>query len=306
MQEIRRRLMKPEYLLRPGQMFRRLGRGRFGVFPQSVAVDLPWGLPLEVAPRETIGGGIWRLGIHELIVSEVLWRLIDPGETVADVGANCGYFTSLMVARVGKRGVVWAIEPHPEMRQRLIKNIGSWRGRIAEKNVAVCESALSDLDGFAHLCQPPGFEINTGTAYIRDTPSSQIEETSLRVELRRLDTLFAQNNAPAVLKLDVEGHEMRVLSGAGELLSRDGIRDILLEEHNPYPSDSMRLLERRGYFLYKLDRAFLRPLLQKPDAPPRAGAWDAPNYLATLDPERAQARLCKTGWRCLSVGSATA
>jgi hypothetical protein len=104
------------------------------------------------------------------------------------------------------------------------------------------------------------------------------------------------------MKVDVEGHEARVLAGAGELLSPRGVRDIVFEEHRPYPADSMMLLERRGYTLFRLARDVLRPRLRPPDAPAEPRSWEAPNYLATLDSRRARERLGRMGWMCLAPG----
>ncbi len=47
-------------------------------------------------------------------MSEVLARLIDPGDTVVDAGANVGYMTVLAAAAAGPTGRVVAFEPHPE------------------------------------------------------------------------------------------------------------------------------------------------------------------------------------------------
>jgi hypothetical protein len=161
-----RRFAKPEYFCRPRQLLYRAIRSRSARAPETVVVSMPWGFPLEVAPAETIGGGIWRLGVHELVVSEVLWRLIDRGESVADVGANSGYFTGLMAARAGASGMVSAFEPHPVMRRRLEGNVGLWRARCDAARISVHPVALSDADGVVELWLPPGFEVNTGTASI--------------------------------------------------------------------------------------------------------------------------------------------
>jgi FkbM family methyltransferase len=294
-----RRLSKPEYFFRPRQFLRRLSRGRSAAVPGSAIVDLPWGFPLEIAPRETIGGGIWRLGVHELVVSEVLWRLIDAGETVADVGANSGYFTSLMAARAGAGATIWTFEPHPEMRARLVRQLELWRGLIADRQIKLLPYGLSDANGRATLSLPPSFETNTGTAYIADASAPSPGGAGFDIDVRRLDSLMSAGEAPSVMKIDVEGHEAQVLAGAGELLSRGRVRDIVFEEHRRYPADSFRLLEQRGYSLYSLGRGFLRPLLCRPDAPREAGLWEAPNYVATLDPDRVRKRFRKACWSCL-------
>lgn len=297
-----RRLAKPEYFCRPGQLFRRALRSDFAGVPETAVVTMPWGFPLEIAPAETIGRGIWRLGVHELVVSEILWRLIDPGESVADIGANSGYFAGLMAARAGAGGMVSAFEPHHGMLERLERNAGLWRARSDAARILVHPVALSDAERVAELWLPPGYEVNTGTASIEERPAGARGGKSICVEARRMDALFPVDAAPAVMKVDVEGHEARVFAGAGDLLSPGGVRDIVFEEHRPYAAESMRLLERRGYTLFRLARAVLRPRLLPPDTPAEHRSWEAPNYLATLDAHRARERLGSAGWMCLAPG----
>jgi FkbM family methyltransferase len=301
-----RRFAKPEYLFRPSQVFSRLARAREAGIPEAAVVRLPWGYPLAVAPRETIGGGIWRLGLHELLVSEVLWRLIDPGDRVADVGANSGHFTSLMAARTGSSGGIWAFEPHPEMRARLEGNLRRWNGLAGADRVRIFSCALSDEAGSAQLCLPPLFEKNTGTAFLHDGNHTAPVPGTITVETRRLDAVIAQEGAPSVIKIDVEGHESRVLAGAGDLVARRGIRDIIFEEHAAYPAASVLLLERHGYTIFKLRRSLLRPLLAPRQSRRDPRSWESENYLATIDPARACSRMKPRGWQCLSGRAAKA
>ena len=51
---------------------------------------------------KTIGQSIRTTGLYDLAVSEVLARLIDPGDTVVDAGANVGYMTVLAAAAAGR------------------------------------------------------------------------------------------------------------------------------------------------------------------------------------------------------------
>jgi FkbM family methyltransferase len=258
-------------------------------------VDLPWGLPFEVSPAETIGRGIWRLGVHELAVSEVLWRLVEPGEVVVDAGANTGYFSALMGWRVGRDGLVKAFEPHPAMRERLEGNIARWKQGVMVGRIEVYPVALSDAHDYAKLCMPDQFDENTGTAYLGGAGAAGIE-----VETRRLEEYFPQGaRPPSVVKVDVEGHEAGVLSGAGALLAAAGVRDVVFEEHRAYPAESARLLESRGYEVFRIDRGLWGPRLSDPRMTDTAAGWEAPNFLATLDPVRARGRLGKRGWACL-------
>src|ERR687886_1998553 len=101
-------LDKPEYFFRPTQLIQRLRQHLIHKTPSGEfeKIRLPWGVDIRVRPTETIGSSICRLGVYDLTVSEVIWRLLEPGEQAVDVGANIGYMTSLMAARVGKTGNV--------------------------------------------------------------------------------------------------------------------------------------------------------------------------------------------------------
>ncbi|MBN9070759.1 MAG: FkbM family methyltransferase, partial [Rhizobiales bacterium] len=54
--------------------------------------------------------GFWEPGI-----SVLLERLLKPGMTAVDIGANVGYFSLLMASRVGANGRVVSIEANPAM-----------------------------------------------------------------------------------------------------------------------------------------------------------------------------------------------
>ena len=113
---LKRYLIKPEYIFRPSQGVRRILR-RLKPRPRSAVVELPWKLQLCIRLDDHIGWSIWRTGVYDLCVTEVLWRLIDKGETSVDVGANIGHMTSVMVKRVGASGKVHAYEAHPEVQE---------------------------------------------------------------------------------------------------------------------------------------------------------------------------------------------
>jgi hypothetical protein len=62
----------------------------------------------------------------------------------------------------------------------------------------------------------------------------------------------------------------------------------------------MRLLLDAGYTLFRLHKTLLGPELAPPGTPPETGAWEAPSFLATRQPDRARALLAPRGWQCLA------
>jgi FkbM family methyltransferase len=290
-----RALNKPYYYLRPRQAIRRLRRS--GTRPTGAAlVALPWGGTLEVFPQDAVGASIWRTGVFELVVSETVARLLDPGELAVDAGANIGYMTRLMASRVGEGGRVIAYEPHPELHAVLSENVA--RAPQGNGEVAVVAAALSERPGEGELIVGSQFEHNMGTASLAPAGATATDSV-VRVPLERLDDRVADGPRVGLLKLDVEGHELQVLQGARRTLSQRRIRDIVFEENEALPTPVTRLLEAAGYVLFGLDQRLLGPRLVGAKEPRARPLWEAPTYLATLDVERARRRMRPRGWTVL-------
>ncbi|HEV2804404.1 MAG TPA: FkbM family methyltransferase [Chthoniobacterales bacterium] len=224
---------------------------------------------------------------------------MDPGETCLDVGANLGYMTSLLSARVGSLGRVHAFEPHPTVFARLKRNLANFANKGA---VTIYDNAVGAGDGAADLFESAEFEENEGTSSLvaaNAGASSHLPKHC--VALRRLDSLFAEDTAIGLLKIDVEGAELDVLNGASGMLARHRIRDIVWEDHAVYPSKSAEILCQNGYRIFQFAKRVLGPSFWEPGG--KAGTrnlpWETPNYLATLDPVRADSRLRARGWYCL-------
>lgn len=246
------------------------------------------------------------LGVYDLGLTEVIWRLVEPGDVVIDAGANIGYVTSLMAARVGQDGQVYSFEPHPEIFDDLLENQNRWRESNRWEHVHVRQVALSNRTGEGSLSLPEGFGENRGTATLLNERRGAGEfgvdraTQTCTVRLEKLDDLFRDDEKIKLIKVDVEGHELEVLEGASALIGK-GVRDIVFEEHRGYPSDVTCFLESHAYSVFRISKAFRGPRLEDPtevktpDVP-----WEPPNYLATKDPQRAISLVNKNGWASLS------
>ena len=287
---------KPEYCFQPRFLWRRLFRHRR---PGKVlsTITLPFGLPLQVDPSEDLGRSILTFGIYDLVLSEVIWRLADAGETVLDAGANIGYVTALLAQRVGSRGTVHSFEPHPEVLKCLRQNVASWqRARPTLAVVTVHPVALGAKSCIARLVEPAEFSTNRGTATLaaRQPAAGRCFE----VPVARLDDEMSVTVPIGLMKLDVEGHELDLLLGAQNLLSAGSVRDIVFEEHGSLPGKVAGRLQAAGYSVFTLDRTFWGPRLLPPDQSPRT-RWLPTNLLATRNAARARQRLVACGWQVL-------
>lgn len=297
------RLFKPEYCFRPSQAWHRLTRR--GQRPAAANVRTPWGLPMRVHPSEDIGMMIWHLGVMDLVVCETCWRLLDPGETAVDVGANIGQMTGLLARRTGPGGEVWSFEPHPEIRAELEGHVALWQqSGPAIGRVHVHGIALSNAAGAAVLFEPRAFDSNRGTASLEAASTESGTENkstgrSFSVPTQSFDHVFPADRKVGVFKIDVERHEVQVFAGALKTLREHRIRDIVFEEHDGLPSPASEMLKDAGYTLFALGQAFWGPRLLPPTIPANQPYWVPPNFLATLDPQRALTRLAPRGWRVL-------
>jgi FkbM family methyltransferase len=276
------RISKPQYVYRPSQLVRRTVLSRRG--PEPV-VQTPWGCRMLVARSDTIGSGIARMGVHELAVSETIWRLSEGDELALDVGANIGYFTGLLACRVT---AVVALEPNPRLLRFLAGNIERWD---VARHVTLDVRAASNSSARAELHLPPEYDGNYGIATLEASAGT----VSYEVETVRLDELIAGRRV-GVLKIDIEGHEPAALDGASESLASGLIRDVVFEEHEPLPSPVSRMLESAGFTIAGIEESLTRPLLVSDRAP---RGWEAPTYLATRDQERTARLMKPRGWQCL-------
>ncbi|MDY6783007.1 MAG: FkbM family methyltransferase [Cyanobacteriota bacterium] len=290
---------RPEYLLRPFQLYRRLLHPPHQAINSFKTVLLPWGVPLKIYPKpeEVVERSVWIFGIYDLSLSETLWRLVDGRETVLDIGANIGYTASLLAHRVGVEGKVFCFEPHPEIYAELVENVKVWQEMKGWSQIQLHQIALSERSGLGCLKIPPTNRAAAALDFSQSENSSQKEGQSYSVPLQQLDEFWKEERQIHLIKIDVEGHEYQVFQGAKQLLERGLIRDIVFEEHQIYPSKATEYLEKRGYHIFRLWKGFWKPILL-PANYNRFHPWEPPNYLATIDPKRAVARFQQRGWNC--------
>lgn len=200
--------------------FDRQVRLRFWQTLAGMPVRVPWyeGLKLEVVLGNDLSHCLYVDGEVDPNEFSFLARVLKPGMVVIDAGANEGIYSIFCRAKVGPQGRVIAIEPSTRERLRIERNkLLNGFGNIDVLPLALCEQPgnvvlrLAD-DGHAGH--------NTLGRFAADWVRIKGEET---VASATLDRIAAENGLPPVdlIKLDIEGAELRALRGAEELLRRD-------------------------------------------------------------------------------------
>ncbi len=154
-------------------------------------------------------------------------RVLRPGMVFVDVGANDGYYTLFAARRVGPTGRVVAAEPSSRERAHLQRNLG----RNGLDNVTVVPAAIGATSGLADLHLAHG--VHAGHNTLGSFAHDDVVRASLeRVAIEPLDAVVARLGLSHVdfVKVDVEGAEARVISGAANVLST--MRPLMLLEVN--------------------------------------------------------------------------
>jgi FkbM family methyltransferase len=199
--------------------------GRVGAkpdLPPSVQLVTDAGTLSAHAHDEVITPYLRACGCWDEDDCRLLEAELAPGAVAVDVGANIGYMTLVAARAVGPGGAVIAVEPHPDNLALLRANLA--RNGVADR-VRVIGAAAWDAAGTVDLAECVE---NTGDHRV-DTLQS--ERSVLRVEAVRLDDIIPDSRRVAVIKLDTQASEHRVLSGATALLARD--HPVILCEYWP-------------------------------------------------------------------------
>ena len=187
----------PGYWLRPNHVYRVRRQG------------LQW----ELNPHDAVDRDLFLYGEKEPEDYELIRRLVKPGDTILDIGANFGFYAVSLAKALGTQTQVYAFEPHPHTFGRLSRHI-ALNGLT---NVQAYLVGLSDtVDLFEIRFEPQ----NTGGAYL--APPAALADTQRLVQVTTLDRFVQEHKLTRVdfVKVDIEGHEYRFLKGARDTLTR--------------------------------------------------------------------------------------
>jgi FkbM family methyltransferase len=191
----------------------------------------------------------WKPGLDEAdpLLYALARRFVAPGTVAWDAGANVGLFTFAASALAGRKGTVVAIEADAWLQTLLRRSAAEAPPDAAP--VAVVPAAVADklgLEPFVIAARGRASNyldsaVNTQTGGIRDVQS---------VITVTLDWLLEYFPAPLVVKVDVEGAELRVLQGSERMLRQ--VRPTwLLEVASTCAAEITRLLREANYALFR-------------------------------------------------------
>lgn len=218
-----------------------------------------------VSPRDYATYGIYFFGTYDPIMTSVFSHLIKPGETVWDVGTERGWFTLLMASLVGKNGRVDSFEAFPPTVEKLKKNV-----QLNNINwVNINGVAISDAKSKMWFV-PPSNEVTKNVSFLNDCSGvgylvDSYEANSIKVDTITLDEYYIEKkiNKLSLIKIDIEGAEVRAIKGAKNLIVKD--RPLIAIEFNRQTAlrasssveELNELLLSLGYKLYTYETSFV-------------------------------------------------
>lgn len=242
----------------------RKGKYRLYQTAMSLCRDLPRSLPVSMSDgrrfvvdlTSKMQEGVFFVGEFETVLTTIMSRLISAGDTCVDVGANFGWYTSLMALHAGKSGQVHAFEPIPATFEKLQETL---RQAGSPTNVFLNNFALGDRPGTVEVHV---FD-SLGTGYASMSGKEGVDSTTVTCRIETLDSYLIEHNITNVdiVKADIEGAELLFLKGATQLFKQPVPPIMMIEmaiatttNFGYHPNDLLDLIASQAdYEFYAVD-----------------------------------------------------
>jgi FkbM family methyltransferase len=205
----------------------------------------------------------WRRAYARDPALKLVDRVVRPGQTVIDIGADLGLYSLRLAELVGPSGRVHAFEPNPARHPVLAKLAE------AQPNVEVHPVGLSDNVGREELYVPVREgQVIAACGRLSPPPAAAdgVSWERIPVTVTTFDReLQGEASDIGFVKCDVEGHELAVLRGAEQTLGQ-GMPTLLVEIEQRHTEASVEAtfsyLRGLGYSGWAIATAGPRPLDQ--------------------------------------------
>lgn len=179
--------------------------------------------------------------LFESVIEDIYRAMLKPGDLALDGGAHVGRHAFPMAECVGEGGLVLAVEAHPRLARPLARHARRRRARVE-----VVAQALSDRIGRVPFHCVSRHTAYSGIAARRYDFNDKVRV--IEVEATTIDALALARRPRqlALVKLDLEGGELRALEGAKAVLGRD--RPLLVFENDQENSARDYVYSKEDWF----------------------------------------------------------
>jgi FkbM family methyltransferase len=208
---------------------------------------------LSLSPHIILNGS-WEPG-----VTQALRSLVKPGMTIVEIGANIGYFTTLLGRLVGPQGCVRAFEANPEIFDLLAENIdiNGLIPFVRAERMLVCDSCGEREITLLERHRGSGSMLSFSDAFLA---LYHDKKTTIGVPATTLDAYWKDEaRSIDLVKMDAEGSEPMILNGMSRIIGQPHLT-IVCEFYKQFfeagGSSAESFLEAmlgRGFALRKID-----------------------------------------------------
>ena len=180
------------------------------------------GSKMYVDSRDTgVAPYLLEWGYYEKNETELFKKIVKKGMVILDIGANIGYYTLLAARLIGAEGKVYAFEPDPYNFSLLNKNV-----KInGYNNVTTVQKAVFSQSGKMQLFLDKN---NLGGHSLSKANVNKSNSTS--TEVTSIDDYFINSKQKIdLVKMDVQGLEMKVIEGMDNVIKENKEIQIILE-----------------------------------------------------------------------------
>jgi FkbM family methyltransferase len=217
---------------------------------------------LAVIENDLVSNCIECNSVWEQQVTDYLISNVKPSETIIEIGANVGYYTTLLAKLVGAGGRIYSYEANKDVYD--LANLSLKMNELS-KIVTIKNIAISDRKGvveFSYL--EPSAEandiVNIGGGHISTENSICSGEKVKRVKAISLDEDLNDIKNVDWLRMDIEGSEILALKGAKRIIKSSPNLKIVMEwaprmlKNYGNVSELIDEMHKYGFRFYKIPK----------------------------------------------------
>jgi FkbM family methyltransferase len=186
---------------------------------------------------------------------ELLKKHIKQNDIVLDIGANIGFYATILSDIVGEKGVVHCFEPDSKNFEHLKKTTADF------KNIKINNKAVGPKTEKLKIYTSKNLNVDHRT-YKPEEYDKEIE-----IDAVSIDDHLTSNPKVDLIKMDIQGFEMQAIQGMQTILDKN--KDIkLISEFWPYGlkkagssvTEYFNFLQSKGFTCYLLEETSLLKL----------------------------------------------
>ncbi len=201
---------------------------------------------------------------YEEIELQIAKEWLCTGDYCLDLGANVGYFTALLAAKVGLGGKVIAVEAAPQTAKHLQQVVEMLNLRQVQLE-QVCVTDKEGLVEFMTSCEA-GLDVRQSLTIGEEFEGQFKKEIIRSISLNQIIEKYQAHQKIALVKMDIEAAEPLALKGGSSLFALEALPMFIVEVYKLglqrmgfTPKDIYQWFLPDQFNLYVINRSYPNP-----------------------------------------------